>query len=210
MDHRSPLDQTLGYYDRAAASLGPRYESAAMDLQWRIMESSFPPGSRVLDVGCGSGRDAAWLLDAGRPASGVDGSRAMLAEAARIHPPLRGRLVEAKLPGVLPFADGAFAGLSCMAMLMHLPEACLGASIAELARICSPGGRIVASLPVERPGLGPDGVDAEGRFFLVRGVDYWTRAFRAAGLDAIGHETNSDVLARQGIVWATFVLGRGR
>ncbi|MGW0147461.1 class I SAM-dependent methyltransferase [Streptomyces sp. NPDC003333] len=43
-------------------------------------------GTRVLDLGCGTGRDAAWLRDAGRTVIGADLSEAMLAYAREHHP----------------------------------------------------------------------------------------------------------------------------
>lgn len=44
-------------------------------------------GPRVLDVGCGTGRDAAWLhRRAGRDVTGIDTSEAMLTHAGRRHP----------------------------------------------------------------------------------------------------------------------------
>ncbi|MFE1320615.1 class I SAM-dependent methyltransferase [Kitasatospora phosalacinea] len=44
-------------------------------------------GPRVLDVGCGTGRDAAWLhTEAGRRVTGIDTSEAMLAHARTAHP----------------------------------------------------------------------------------------------------------------------------
>ncbi|MFF5786137.1 class I SAM-dependent methyltransferase [Streptomyces sp. NPDC012693] len=44
-------------------------------------------GPRVLDVGCGTGRDAAWLHGtAGRDVTGIDTSEAMLAHARAHHP----------------------------------------------------------------------------------------------------------------------------
>lgn len=43
-------------------------------------------GPRVLDIGCGTGRDAAHLHAAGRAVTGADLSGAMLRHASREHP----------------------------------------------------------------------------------------------------------------------------
>ncbi|MFG2879449.1 class I SAM-dependent methyltransferase [Streptomyces sp. NPDC048337] len=44
-------------------------------------------GPRVLDIGCGTGRDAAWLHQhAGRRVTAIDTAEAMLAHARRTHP----------------------------------------------------------------------------------------------------------------------------
>ena len=55
------MDQrTLDYYSKNAGELTQRYESASSQLANRF-RSCFSPGGRVLDVGCGSGRDLAEL-----------------------------------------------------------------------------------------------------------------------------------------------------
>src|SRR5665811_1048898 len=64
-----------------------------------------PPGSRILDVGCGTGAQLAGYLGDGRELFGVDLSPSMLDQARR-------RLAEAHLhlgsAADLPFDDGFF------------------------------------------------------------------------------------------------------
>jgi 2-polyprenyl-3-methyl-5-hydroxy-6-metoxy-1,4-benzoquinol methylase len=50
--------QTLGYYAENASEVLNRYESATNSLL-PIVESGFQKGGKVLDIGCGSGRDLA-------------------------------------------------------------------------------------------------------------------------------------------------------
>ncbi len=54
----------------------------------RFVASLVPPGSRVLDAGCGTGRVAIHLAASGYDCTGVDVSEAMLAEARRQAPEL--------------------------------------------------------------------------------------------------------------------------
>ena len=61
--------QTLSYYVTHAAELARRYESVASPVA-RYFDVSFAAGSRVLDVGAGSGRDLAALRAAGYDAFG--------------------------------------------------------------------------------------------------------------------------------------------
>jgi cyclopropane fatty-acyl-phospholipid synthase-like methyltransferase len=53
--------QTLQYYARSAETVASRYESIVNGLAEHF-ETAFAPGSRVLDLGCGSGRDMALLM----------------------------------------------------------------------------------------------------------------------------------------------------
>jgi Fe-coproporphyrin III synthase len=53
---------------------------------WRLIDALVAPDARVLDVGCGIGLDASWLLDGGRAVTCADASRGMV-EAARARDP---------------------------------------------------------------------------------------------------------------------------
>ena len=65
--------QTLAYYSANAQEMAQRYESAASSLGPHFT-SAFVPGGRVLDIGCGSGRDLAELLKLGFQPYGLDGT----------------------------------------------------------------------------------------------------------------------------------------
>lgn len=89
--------QTLAYYQTAGQKLAHRYEGVGSSVA-EYFHVAFPTGSRVLDVGAGSGRDLAALRAAGYESYGVEPS-AQLREAAVLHhPELAQRLVEAALP----------------------------------------------------------------------------------------------------------------
>ncbi len=99
------------------------------------------PVGPVLDAACGTGRLTAHLA-ATHAVIGVDSSPEMLARA------------RAKLPTVefrdgdlssLPLASESVTAAVCALALSHMPD--LRAPIAELARVVSPGGRIVISNP---------------------------------------------------------------
>ncbi|HEY1652189.1 MAG TPA: methyltransferase domain-containing protein [Acidimicrobiales bacterium] len=93
--------------------------------------------SPVLDLGCGPGLD---LTELGAGASvGLDASRAMCAAARR-----RGTVVNATGTR-LPFADDCFGGVRADRVFQHLEDP--GAALAELVRVCRPGGKVVLADP---------------------------------------------------------------
>ncbi|WP_137121333.1 methyltransferase domain-containing protein [Segeticoccus rhizosphaerae] len=99
---------------------------------------TLPPGSRVVDVGCGAGRAVAELADRGADPAGVDLSEEMITVARRRHPDQEFHVGSAE---VLPFGDGELAGYRADKVFHDLtaPERAL----AEAHRVLAPGGRIV-------------------------------------------------------------------
>ena len=64
---------TLDYYSANANDVAQRYEAAQSSLGERFA-TAFAPGGRVLDIGCGSGRDLAELGRQGFQPFGLDGT----------------------------------------------------------------------------------------------------------------------------------------
>src|SRR5690606_41509378 len=62
----------------------------------------YPPGSRALDFGCGTGRSTRYLKDVGFQAEGIDIAEAMLAQARLRDPEGSYRLVPGDRPPELP------------------------------------------------------------------------------------------------------------
>ncbi|RPJ74308.1 MAG: class I SAM-dependent methyltransferase [Desulfobacteraceae bacterium] len=116
------------------------------------------PGSRVLDVGCGSGRhvSAAYLLPR-TVTVGVDAAAAELAAARErlmFHDRLGahggGRWHLCAADGMrLPFAAEVFDAVVCSEVLEHLfsPDQ----AVAEMMRVLKPGGHFVVSVPRRWP-----------------------------------------------------------
>ncbi|MGW7515009.1 class I SAM-dependent DNA methyltransferase [Streptomyces sp. NPDC054796] len=102
-------------------------------------------GRRVLDLGCGTGRDAAHLYAAGRDVVGADLSEAMLAHARTHHPgPAYAR---ADLRG-FDLGAGAFDSVVCLdsALLYCHGNDELDGFLDSCHRALDPGGLLVAEM----------------------------------------------------------------
>ena len=199
-------DKTLDYYEQNAAELSRRYESTALDALHALLRQTFSPGDRLLEIGCGSGRDAATAMAAGFDICAVDGSNRLLQEAVRLHPELTGRLQQLKLPGTLPFVNASFAGIFSVACLMHFNANELPGIIAEIARVLKPAGQGLISVPAGRNDIDATGLDEHGRIFNLMPAADWQKLFAAHGFSTSTGAEQPDSLGRPGIAWLTFVI----
>lgn len=105
---------------------------------------TLPENPRILDLGCGTGRNVALLTAFGR-ALGADPSPEALRIARGLG--LSGRLVGASAER-LPFRDGAFDLVTALDVLEHLEDDLLG--MAEIRRVLRPDGFLLAAVPAYR------------------------------------------------------------
>jgi len=133
-----------------------RYEALERDghewprMRWlRRMLAALPPGSRVLDVGCGNGLPATREMTRRHSAVGVDISGEQIARARRNVPEaefIRGDLSEIDL-------EGPFAAITALYVIEHLPR---GRHVEVLERFhdwLAPGGRLLLTIePEDEPG----------------------------------------------------------
>lgn len=111
-----------------------------------------PDGRRILDLGCGKGRFAAYLRADGAEVVGLDLSAKMLGRAQGLDR-VRGSALR------LPFAASAFDGVAAVEVFEHLPPDQLDNALIEIRRVLKPGGRLVivdkhaGSLNASRPWL---------------------------------------------------------
>jgi len=152
---------TIRSYDKRAASFAKEWEEkqpVPVDLQ-SIVEQYFRDGPTV-DVGCGSGRDAAWLSDSGFAVVGIDPSPGLLAEATRRHAGVRFQ------PGALPELDGleegSFVNVLCETVIMHLDTKLIPRSVRKLVALLEPQGILCLSWRVTK---GSDARDGNGRLY---------------------------------------------
>jgi len=144
-------DRVARLYDRVAAVWDRTAGGAAAEHFRRLVKWYARPGARVLDVGAGTGRTIALLLDRSEPGClvGIDLSAEMLGQArARLVDP-RVHLVRADATR-LPFLDDTFDVVTSMWMLETLPEPLAG--VRELLRALQPDGTVLTCFSTLPPG----------------------------------------------------------
>ena len=134
-------DPTLAYYDANAQ----RFVQDTQDIDMSLLHTPFlsllpASGARVLDAGCGSGRDSLVFLAKGHEVVAFDASEAMarLASESLGFPVLRLSFDQ------VDFQD-TFDGVWACASLLHVPRQDMPGVLRRLARALKPGGILYAS-----------------------------------------------------------------
>lgn len=98
------------------------------------------PGARILDAGCGSGRNMLELARYGA-VSGVEVSpdSVRVARERGVGEVVQGSISE------MPFADASFDVAVCLDVIEHLEDD--HAALAELRRVVAPGGALIVTVP---------------------------------------------------------------
>jgi SAM-dependent methyltransferase len=151
---------TLDAYDIPARAYADDWQAQPppSDL-YALLHQYFALG-RTADIGCGSGREVAWLNSNGFPALGYDASQGLLAEARRRHSNADLRFAE--LPALDGIAPDSFDNVLCEAVIMHLPREMLAPSVRRLVDIVRPNGVLYLSWRVTKDA---DQRDKGGRLY---------------------------------------------
>lgn len=141
---RDLMDQiTLKAYEAGAEGFAKDWheQPAPADLH-ALVRRYFRPGATA-DIGCGSGREVAWLSANGYPAKGYDPSEGLLAQARARYPTLE--FAHAALPELMGVPDGRFDNVLCETVIMHLPTELIAPSVSRLVSILKPEGILYLS-----------------------------------------------------------------
>lgn len=163
-----PASDTLGWYDRNAADFAARAAGLDLGPLYDRFLRRVRTGGRILDAGCGVGRDALAFAERGFGVVAFDASEEMVLLA-------RARVGSRAAVHRMRFEDVAwceeFDGIWACASLLHVPPASFSEVAARLADALRPGGAWYMSFKV-----GGGERMAEGRLF----VDHTEASLRLA------------------------------
>jgi 2-polyprenyl-3-methyl-5-hydroxy-6-metoxy-1,4-benzoquinol methylase len=153
-DMEAHLLDTQRAFDSVAADYdGPRGNNALMQRMrqtvWQTMASVFPAGSRLLDLGCGTGIDAAYLARQGYEVVATDWSPQMVERTrARVASAGLSDWVTARQVGIHTLEqlgserfDGIYSNFGPMNCVPDLP-----AVARSCAALLKPGGKLICSV----------------------------------------------------------------
>jgi SAM-dependent methyltransferase len=148
-------ETTLEFYGREAERYCERTGSAPTATLGAFL-GRLPHGATILELGCGSGRDSAEMLQRGYNVLPTDGSPEMAQQAGRrLH----------RSVAILEFGEiegeSKFDGVWANACLLHVPIPSMNDVIARIHRVLRPSGTLFASF---KAGEG-EGRDKFGRYY---------------------------------------------
>ncbi len=172
---------TLAHYRRFAEGYrtGTWDHDVSQNIAALLAATGAPPPLRILDLGCGPGRDLIAFRDLGHAPVGLDGCPEFvaMAKAASGCPVWLQDLLALDLPA------GRFDGVFANAVLFHVPSQALPAVLSALLAALKPAGALLASNP---RGANEEGF-ADGRYACFYDFPTWRRVVAAAGFELIDH-----------------------
>ncbi|MGW3570161.1 class I SAM-dependent methyltransferase [Streptomyces sp. NPDC000941] len=185
-------------YEQDAEELARRYEGVAFEVVHKEFLPWLPPApGRVVDIGAGSGRDAAALATRGHQVVAVEPTPELRRIGQRLHADAAIHWTDDALPS-LTGLQGPFNFMLLSAVWMHLDEREHVDAMRRLAELVAPGGCVALSL---RHGPVPTG----RRMFAVSAAETVALAERFR-LSAVHRGEEPDCLSREGVSWSTLVF----
>ena len=204
------MDQkTLQYYSTHAKEVFSRYDSSSGGIE-KHFSQAFPRKGRILDIGAGSGRDMRFLVQEGHKAYGIEPCDELREMTVHKYPQLSSRILKGCLPDDLSALFDKkidkFDGIICSGVFMHIPKVHLFDSIFALKRLLRAGGRVLISIPLDRPDIGSDHRDDKSRLFTDITSDYLELLFERIGFKLLNKWKDKDSLNRKNIYWITLLF----
>jgi len=188
------MHKTLAYYEINAQYLSKQYESAKVDHIHELLLNTFAPNSYLLEIGCGSGRDASFMHQSGYDILAIDGSKEMVEEAKKYHSELKDRLKVINIPDELHFKPSSFDGVYSIATLMHLKRDAINITFREISNLLKPNGKLVFSVSIKRYDIDEQNRDKQDRYFTMLTEIEWIQYCKKHNFEIKHSEVSNDGL----------------
>ncbi len=143
------MSNSVKWYDQNAEAVTEQYESVSPQVVHSWLVDFLPKRSAsALDVGAGSGRDAAWLSSLGFDVVAVEPSKNMRELAVKKHGSSVFRMVDDAMPSLenVTKIGMSFDIILVSAVWMHLPSSDRPRAFRKLINLLKPGGLLAITL----------------------------------------------------------------
>ena len=195
------MNTTSNYYETNAIEISRRYENADVRNLHATLLEIFSSGSKLLEIGSGSGREASFLINNNYYVECLEDSQNMIDQSTTYHPELIGHITKCKVPLNFPNKKNYYDGIYAIASLMHMDIKNLRLTFKKIKISLKHGGVLFFSVPITRGDLESTGFDSKNRFFLLLSVDEWINLLKDTGFTNISTTTSIDGMGRKDIIW---------
>lgn len=196
------MQDPVAGYDANGAALVARYEQLRAEDVHAAFVGFLPPGSDrlALDIGAGSGRDAAWLVSLGFEVVAVEPARGMREAGSARHIGSGIRWLDDRLPALATThrLGLAFDVILMSGVFMHVPPEQRSRAFRKIATLLKPGGRLLMSVR--------DGAGSTDRPMWPVSTSELEAHARAQGLMILKVAAGADLQQRSEVQWTTYVL----
>ncbi len=192
-------NKTLDHYQANAPDLANRYETADVTIMQNELLSIVTECSSVLELGCGSGRDACFFKNKlpSLQLTATDGSSKMLESASTLHPMLTSHLRQINIPSGLPNITKKYDCVYSIATLMHLNESDIAKTLSSITKLLNNEGVLFISVCTNRNQQQQKDI----RTFTLKTAKWWKKQLINNGFIVNRINQNSDGLKRDKTIW---------
>jgi len=196
---------TLRYYDENAATLAGWYRETDVAHLHEILRRWLQPGQRVFEIGCGCGRDAAFMADLGCDVLATDASKGMLSAVPKDWSRIASyRQAAFPLRPDDPLLGRRFDAVVAIATMMHVPDGDLLAFLSQVRTLLTDRGVFICSVCPTHPCANDD-----PRLYVERDPLQLQLLLKRIGLRMVAMDSCPDNCGRH-IEWTTQVFVRAR
>ena len=190
---------TLNSYNERAETFweGTKDHDVSQNIAALLRHIESPPPFKILDLGCGPGRDLKSFADLGHVAVGLEGATRFVEMAGNYSGCEIWQQDFLRLDLPKEYFDGIFANAS----LFHVPSGELPRILKELRATLKPGGVLFSSNP---RGNNEEGWN-HGRYCVYHDIDGWRRYMSNAGFVELTHYYRPAGLPREQQLWLASV-----
>jgi len=189
---------TIDYYNNNALDYFYQTINADMSKQYELFLKYLNNNSKILDFGCGSGRDTLYFKNLGYEVDAIDGSIELCKLASKFTN-ITVKCMDFKDFKMVDYYDGIWA----CATLLHLPKKDLISILNNLRDSIKNDGIIYASV---KNGSGAE-ITSEGRFYSYYTNEEFTNICSKANLNVIDFYSSKSVInLNENKYWNSYIL----